>query len=411
MYGELLNMSRCIKKKKVFTLSDSHLSYELNLLKLYSEDLTGSLDLILLTEPSVNNINEARLSKYIADYKEACRFAIKNSIEIIHLVNNKKWFSLFECIIKDFNIKVYVVNKYFENLEKNLVSLNTLVINYYILPFDFYEYSNTIYNNILIDLRNVKELNKFNKSYSLDINHIIKQCDEFDKCYILINDNTKFFDFNSDRIFVLNEEEFYQNNYKYTYVYLYHNEPYSNEVVNKSLIYAANSKVIYTNYNYAINNILPSIMLNFDTKKEIIRKLDDDIAFDILNENRNLVMYNYTIINILNDLFLNLRDESLINPVKLITTDETFQEHLYYKNDDISDYSCELNDKLHNIEQTLLFPILFLGYGSSYYNNSYIAGEKDLIKEIPYYESEIKTSKDKLLSVIVPIHNNGAYLK
>src|SRR5699024_9598190 len=219
------------------------------------------------------------------------------------------------------------------------------------------------------------------------------------------------FDFNSDRIFVLNEEEFYQNNYKYTYVYLYHNEPYSNEVVNKSLIYAANSKVIYTNYNYAINNILPSMMLNFDTKKEIIRKLDDDIAFDILNENRNLVMYNYTIINILNDLFLNLRDESLINPVKLITTDETFQEHLYYKNDDISDYSCEFNDKLHNIEQTLLFPILYLGYRSSYYNNSYIAGEKDLIKEIPYYESEIKTSKDKLLSVIVTIHNNVDYLK
>src|SRR5699024_3380638 len=145
----------------------------------------------------------------------------------------------------------------------SLKKSNTLVINNYILPSELYNYSNEIHNNILIDLRDISESNKTNKSYSLDINHILNQCEDFEKCYILINDNTRFFNFNSDRIFIINESEFYRNNYNYTYVYLYHNEPYDTEIISKSLFYAANSKVIFTNYNYAINNILPSIILSF----------------------------------------------------------------------------------------------------------------------------------------------------
>src|SRR5699024_3758728 len=242
---------------------NSHLSHELNSLQLYSEKLTSSLDLILLTEPSINSINEASLSEYVIEYEETCKYAMENSIEIVHLVSNKKWFSLFEEIIKNYNMKVYIVNKDYEYLSESIEELNTLVINNYILPSDLYEYSNEIYNNVLIDLTDIKESNKSNKSYSLDINHILNQCDAFDECYILINDNTRFFDFNSDRISVLNEEDFYHSNYKYTYVYLYHNEPYSIEILSKSLSYAANSKVIYSNYNYAINNILPSIILSF----------------------------------------------------------------------------------------------------------------------------------------------------
>lgn len=409
--GELLSMSTIIKKKKIFTLSTSHLSRELNSLQLYSEKLTSSLDLILLTEPSINSINEVNLSKYIIEYEESCKYAMENSVEIVHLVSNKRWFSLFEKIIKNYNIKVYIVNKDYEYLSESIEELNTLVINNYILPSELYEYSNEIYNNVLIDLTDIKESNKSNKSYSLDIDHILNQCDEFDECYILINDNTRFFDFNSDRIFVLNEEDFYHSNYKYTYVYLYHNEPYSIEILSKSLAYAANSKVIYSNYNYAINNILPSIILSFDSNKEIIRKLDDNIAFDILNENRNTVMYNYTIVNVLNDIFINLKNESLVNPLQLMNTDETFQQHLYYKDNDTSEYICKFSDRLHNLEQTLLFPIIFLGYDSVYYKESYVESGKNSIKIIPHFERKNKKIKDKSLSVIVPIHNNGTYLK
>src|SRR5699024_5157186 len=318
---------------------------------------------------------------------------------------------LFEKMIRNYNIKVYIVNKDYEYLSESIEELNTLVINNYILPSELYEYSNEIYNNVLIDLTDIKESNKSNKSYSLDIDHILNQCDEFDECYILINDNTRFFDFNSDRIFVLNEEDFYHSNYKYTYVYLYHNEPYSIEILSKSLAYAANSKVIYSNYNYAINNILPSIILSFDSNKEIIRKLDDNIACDILNENRNTVMYNYTIVNVLNNIFINLKNESLVNPLQLMNTDETFQQHLYYKDNDTSEYICKFSDRLHNLEQTLLFPIIFLGYDSVYYKESYVESGKNSIKIIPHFERKNKKIKDKSLSVIVPIHNNGTYLK
>lgn len=409
--GKLLSMSTTIKSKKIYTLSNSHLSYELVSLQLYSEKLTKSLDLILLTEPAINSINEENLLEYLTAYEESCKYAIENSIEIVHLVNNKKWFSLFEKIIKEYNIKVYVVNRDYEYLSESLDKTNTLVINNYILPSDLSNYSNEIHNNILIDLRDISDLNKTNKSYSLDINHILKECVDFEKCYILINNNTRFFDFNSERIFVINENEFYRNNYDYTYVYLYHNEPYDTEIINKSLIYAANSKVIFTNYNYAINNILPSIILSFDSNKEIIRKLDENIAFDVLNENRNIVMYNYTIVNVLNDMFLNIKNESLINTVQLMNTDELFQRHLYYKSSDESEYNSKFNDKLHNLEQTLLFPIVFLGYDSVYYKNSHIEGSKKMIKTIPDFDRKNNNIKGKKLSVIVPIHNNGTYLK
>lgn len=409
--GKLLNMSNSINEKYIFTLVDSYFYEELDLLKLNYSKLTDTLDLILLSEPSLHDITEQSLLRYLDEYEKACEYAYSNSIEIVHLVGNTKWFPIFKNVINKYNVKVYISNKDYEQLDMKLDNLSLMILNDFILPSDLKEYSNNINKNILIDLRNIKKQNKSNKSYSLDINHIINQCEEFDNCYILLNDNTNFFDFNSDRIFVLNEQEFQSGSYEYTYVYLYHNEPYSKNIINTALIYAANSKVIYTNYNYAINNLLSSIILNFDSKKEIIRKLDDNIAFDILNENRNIVLYNYTFMNVLNDIFLNLLDEELFNSISLVDTNNTFQEHLYYKNEEISDYECKFSDNLHNIEQTLLFPIIFLGYDSVYYKDSYIIGSKNYVKTIPFFDRKVKDIKDKILSVIVPIHNNGNYLK
>lgn len=60
-----------------------------------------------------------------------------------------------------------------------------------------------------------------------------------------------------------------------------------------------------------------------------------------------------------------------------------------------------------------MLPILFLGYSASIFNKSKIdINANDSIIEIPYYKPTIYNDHtEKLLSMIVPIHNNGKYLK
>src|SRR5699024_1845443 len=59
-----------------------------------------------------------------------------------------------------------------------------------------------------------------------------------------------------------------------------------------------------------------------------------------------------------------------------------------------------------------LFPIIFLGKSSVYYNGSYVeeSSSKRENLTIPAYSPQTLKAKEKKLSVIVPVHNNGRYL-
>src|SRR5699024_858079 len=87
------------------------------------------------------------------------------------------------------------------------------------------------------------------------------------------------------------------------------------------MYYAINSKVVYSNYNYYINNNLPSIILNINDENVILKTLDNKEAFDIINENRNTIMYNFTFTNILDFIHIKYSKKRLIKPIDILEKD------------------------------------------------------------------------------------------
>jgi len=67
----------------------------------------------------------------------------------------------------------------------------------------------------------------------------------------------------------------------------------------------------------------------------------------------------------------------------------------------------------YDVEQSLFFPILFLGKQGVQFDDSYITSvnEPPDLKIYRSYERSQKRKAKKKLSMIVPIHNNGKYLK
>src|SRR5699024_748957 len=116
-----------------------------------------------------------------------------------------------------------------------------------------------------------------------------------------------------------------------TYIYYHSNNPYSMQDVKNVLFYALNSKVLYTNYNYYINNLLPSVIMNVSKSGYNIELLPEKEAWDIINENRNTVLFNNTSINILNDLSNIFLDKQYIDPYSLSNTLPGFNEDMYMK--------------------------------------------------------------------------------
>lgn len=407
----IIKMNAFLNNLNIYTLEKTIFSKELNLLNIKSDELETSSALMLLSEPSDQTVEEEDLQSFLEEYRQSCELASEYNVQMVHIITNKKWFDLFRETIKKYEVRVYTGPVDYSELKDGLSKYETLSINDFLLPSALVNYSNTIHNNILIDLRTIGENKGDGGSYSLNLNNILKRLKEFDQSYILINDKSNLMEFNDPDIHVIKESDFKLSDYDFSYVYVYHNQPYQHDPIKTILMYAANSKVVFTNYNYIVNNILPSVILSFNNKLNIIEPLEHSVAFDILNENRNKVMFNYTFINVLEDILKDLTDETIIVPTELTDTNEYFDDQIYIRQGDTSNYICKFDDNLHNLEETLMFPIVFLGKETVSYNNSYIKSSNDTPYVIPIYQREQNISNNPNLSVIIPIHNNGVYLK
>src|SRR5699024_4333795 len=136
-------------------------------------------------------------------------------------------------------------------------------------------------------------------------------------------------------------------------------------------------------------------------------------AFEILNENRNTVLYKYTTINLLENIYRSTLNQTFLEAISINETMEYFEDNLFLKKGN-SDFQSSIKDYKYDIEQTLAFPIIFLGYESVQYMDSYLSTNKDntsyFIIENAERETQNKIS-DYKVSMIIPIHNNGKYLK
>lgn len=372
--------------------------------------LSSDKKIHILSEPKENTMTETDLHEYIENYRRY----IENTIDInnmVHMVLNDKWFALFKPIIQEYDITVVMTKKQQFNIEfENTESI--LNVQQYLSVENLIHYSNSINNNILIDLRGA-----FNEKlhYKLNFEKLISSLSEFNFIDILINENSYLPNILQDNITVYKESTFTKEAFQKTsYVYFYSNKPYDTDDVEDLLFYAANSKVVYTNYNFHINNILPSVIMNLDKNDYTISKLPDREAFDIINENRNTVMYNFTFLNVLNSITENKFNKQYVSTLNISGALENFEGNIYFGIERIqSKIKSSIMDFKYDIEKMLMFPILFLGYSRSIYNESEIdADVSDLTLEIPYFNtSDYSENGEKLLSMIVPIHNNGKYLK
>src|SRR5699024_1997338 len=136
----------------------------------------------------------------------------------------------------------------------------------------------------------------------------------------------------------------------------------------------ANSKVVFTNYNYSLNNVIPSVILNLNKTDYEFSPLKDVDAFSIINENRNNVMYNLTLLNVLETIHTTLFELPLINKIQFNGDSETFPENNFLKlsDENISDFEVQIQSSKYDMEQSIFFPILFLGKRGVQFDDCYI---------------------------------------
>src|SRR5699024_9128910 len=131
--------------------------------------------------------------------------------------------------------------------------------------------------------------------------------------------------------------------------------------------------------------------------------------------NRNTVLFKYTILNFLERIYKTRLNQKFIQPYNMLSVLPGYESNVYLNNDNKleSDFHGIMNDIRYDLEHSLAFPILFLGIGHVTYNNSFLKLPEVTQKlDIQYHRHTAHSNKqDKKLSVIVPIHNNGKYLK
>lgn len=397
---------------KVYALDNTIFSKELSLIDNSFYDITcDNCELIILSEPMSNELNPQEIREIQYRYIHCIKRAEERKIPILHIVANDTWYSLFEDIIDEFDIKVFIPQSIQERLrlpEKDIVNIKE-----FIYLESFINYSNEINNKILLDLTQAHEKDYH---YKLNFSSLLNQVKTFSSIDILINDNTFIPEFTSENINVYKISEYSLDKFKdISYVYYHTNKPYNMNDVDSLLFYSANSKIIYSNYNYYINNLLPSVIMNLSKSKYNIEILPEKEAFDIMNENRNTILFNNTSINILNDLCNMFLNKHFVKHFSVSKVLDEFSNNLFIrKNNSSNKIKVEMNSFKYDMEKTLTLPILFLGENSVRYgdNNASYNNYSDNF-EIPFYRErkQLNNVSEKELSMIVPIHNNGRYLK
>lgn len=397
---------------KVYALGNTIFSKELSLLDNSFYDITcDNCELIILSEPMSDELNPQEIKEIQHRYIHCIKKAEERKIPILHIVSNETWYSLFEDIIDNFDIKVFIPQSIQERLrlpEKDIVNIKE-----FIYLESFINYSNEINNKILLDLTQAHDKDYH---YKLNFSSLLNQVKTFSSVDILINDNTFIPEFSSGNINVYKISEYSLDRFKdISYVYYHTNKPYNMNDVGSLLFYSANSKIIYSNYNYFINNLLPSVIMNLSKSKYNIEILPEKEAFDIMNENRNTILFNNTSINIFNDLCNMFLNKHFVNHFSLSNVLDEFSDNLFIKNNNSSNkIKVEMNSFKYDMEKTLTLPILFLGESSVRFgdNKASCSNYTDNF-EIPFYKKrkQLNNVSEKELSMIVPIHNNGRYLK
>src|SRR5699024_2364611 len=366
---------------------------------------------LILSEPMESTLSAVELDEFVHKYRMKIEEAQKNGVPIIHLISNTKWFSLFEDILVNEIIHIFISKADFDDITFDSVVDKVTIVDDYIMPSSLHYYSNEVNNSIIVDLT-MADTKK--NGYILDFDKLLQRAMSFDKVLLLVREDTFIPDFLNDKIQVLKDMNS-EVIHSYSNVFVYTNKPYSHEVVSKVLYYAANSKVVFTNYNYSLNNVIPSVKLNLNKKDYEFSILEDVDAFNIINENRNNVMYNLTLLNVLEKIHLTIFSKPLINKCvlnfdyEIPTTNNFFELSV----NEATDFDISIKSSRYDIEQLLFFPILFMGKKGVEFHDSYIApihGKTDF-KIFRNYRHPQRQNTKKKLSMIVPIHNNGKYLK
>lgn len=408
----LFNNKNITLNTNIYALANTLFAQEIcSLQKVSGQNSLENCELIILSEPMNDEQDYTDIIKFKNEYEICMEESIKRNIPIVHIISNIKWYAYFEEIIKNNNIKLYVSESIQEKLMlpkssfisiKEFIDLNSLI-----------NYSNDINEKILLDLTMAHEKDYH---YKLNLKELLKKVSKFSSIDILINNKSFIPEIIDEKINIYKEREYNWNNFKnITYIYYHSNNPYSMQDVKNVLFYALNSKVLYTNYNYYINNLLPSVIMNVSKSGYNIELLPEKEAWDIINENRNTVLFNNTSINILNDLSNIFLSKQYIEPYSLSNTLPGFNEDMYMKVDStLNKIDINIETFKYDLEKTMILPIIFLGNSSVEYGNNSVFYNDNLKNiKIPFYieNKNLESNNKQILSLIVPIHNNGRYLK
>lgn len=409
----IFNFNLNVKNTKIFTLPGTNFSEEIPLI--YVDMPLFELEkanLVILSEPSSPVMDEEDLVCFVEKYKEIAKTAFERGIPTVHLTTNSMWFALFNKTLKEYSIPIYLTNHDYSLLKGMLDNVDFHIIEDFFYLKNLHYYSNELNNNLLIDLTAYQNNNNF---YSQTINSILDTVDYFENVSILISNDSYFPEVNNDKVTILKDDKLLKLEC-YTYVLVLNNSPYDSTDISKVMYYAANSKVVFTNYNFKINNMIPSVILNLSDHLDFVKPLSKVDAFDIINENRNTILYKHTSLNFLDKIYKNIFNENLIEPLLINNTLEYFEGNIFIQESEENNSSLNIKDYKYDIEHTLALPLIFLGQDNVRYKNSFISNlnvSNNIFTITTPIEKENtnQSNVDNKVSVIVPIHNNGKYLK
>src|SRR5699024_6930807 len=127
----IIKFMKKVINQKIKTLENTSLFQELKLLNIHS-DLEN--DILLLSEPKDTFLIEEDLLQFIENYKQEVFKAQKERVPIVHLITNIKWFRLFEDIINQSGIEIYVSKRDYEKMDKEKNNEKIKILEEYIMP-------------------------------------------------------------------------------------------------------------------------------------------------------------------------------------------------------------------------------------------------------------------------------------
>src|SRR5699024_11928661 len=119
----------------------------------------------------------------------------------------------------------------------------------------------------------------------------------------------------------------------------------------------------------------------------------------------------------LHKIFGDILNKRFIAPHSLSNTLDSYTSNIYLTNNSINqNIETNLRSYKYDVENTLAFPIIFLDERYVEYEDSYMLHTDGYQRILNISENKKKLQEasrltTKKLSVIVPIHNNGRYLK